>query len=129
MEDTDFYATVKLKNSEEIFSLVSPSDEGDKTFLMLSNPVVIEEVVIRGKHVYKVDPWLKTSTSDLIVLDMENVLTIVECLDFDIIKLYHQYLRKLSSTFKKETNDLNRKMGYISNINDARILLENIFKS
>jgi len=129
MEDTDFYATVKLKNSEEIFSLVSPSDEGDKTFLMLSNPVVIEEVVIRGKHVYKVDPWLKTSTSDLIILDMENVLTIVECLDLDTIKLYHQYLRKLSSTFKKETNDLNRKMGYISNINDARILLENIFKN
>jgi len=47
--EEEFYATIKLKNTEEIFSKVSPSDEGDKKFLLLLDPVTIDEIVIRGQ--------------------------------------------------------------------------------
>ncbi|QFG06305.1 methylamine utilization [Synechococcus phage S-SCSM1] len=124
---TDFYATIKLKNTEEIFSMVSPSNEGDKTFLMLLDPVTIDEIVIRGQACYKIDPWLKTSSSDMILLNMEDVLTIVECQDDHTIKMYRSFCRKTKEDNQKYK--LSRKMGYLSSVDDTRKYLEKLFKS
>ena len=123
----EFHATVKLKNSEEIFSMISPSNEGDKTYLMLLNPVVIEEIVIRGQSCYKVEPWLKTSSSDMVILNLDDVLTIVECFDENTIRMYNSFLRRSRSDFQKQS--LSRKMGYISDIDTARKSLENLYKA
>jgi hypothetical protein len=123
----EFHATIKLKNSEEIFSLISPSDEGDKTFLVLLNPVTIDEVIVRGQPCYKIDPWLKTTTTDMILIDMDNVLTIVECHDENIIKMYKSFWRKTNSEFQR--HNLSRKMGYLNDIDKARTYLEKLYKS
>ncbi len=40
MED-DFYATVKLKSGEEIFSKVMPCFEQDKTLLLITHPITV----------------------------------------------------------------------------------------
>ncbi len=125
--EEEFYATIKLKNTEEIFSMVSSSVEDDKTFLMLLNPVTIDEIVVRGQPCYKVDPWLKTSSSDMIVIDMDEVLTIVECSDEVTIKMYNSFLRKNKSEYQKQS--LSRKMGYLTNVDDARKYLEKLYKS
>lgn len=125
--EEEFYATIKLKNTEEIFSMVSSSVEDDKTFLMLLNPVTIDEIVVRGQPCYKVDPWLKTSSSDMIVIDMDEVLTIVECFDEVTIKMYNSFLRKNNSEYQKQS--LSRKMGYLTNVDDARKYLEKLYKS
>lgn len=125
--EQEFYATIKLKNSEEIFSIVSPSYEGDKNILILHNPVTFDEIVVRGQHCYRIDPWLKTVTSDMIVIDMNEVLTIVECFDQVIIKMYKSFLRKYNDEYQKQS--LSRKMGYITNVNDARKYLEKLYKS
>ena len=62
MIEEDFYATIKLKSGEEIFAKVAASDEGEKIFLILSNPVVIGEVHIKSDVVgYKIEPWIKMS--------------------------------------------------------------------
>jgi len=125
--EEEFYATIKLKNTEEIFSKVSPSVEGDKTFLMLLNPVTIDEIVVRGQPCYKVDPWLKTAMSDMVVIDMDEVLTIVECSDDLMIKMYNGFLRKTNSEYQKQR--LSRKMGYLSTVDDTRKYLEKLYKS
>lgn len=125
--ESDFYATIKLKNSEEIFSVVSPSDEGDKTYLMLLNPVTINEIVVRGQSCYKINPWLLSSSSDMVIIDMDDVLTIVECFDEMTIRMYNSFLRKSNSEFQKHT--LSRKMGYITNVDTARKSLEKLYKS
>ncbi len=125
--EEEFYATIKLKNTEEIFSMVSSSVEDDKTFLMLLNPVTIDEIVVRGQPCYKVDPWLKTASSDMIVIDMDEVLTIVECSDEVTIKMYNSFLRKNKSEYQKQS--LSRKMGYLTNVDDARKYLEKLYKS
>ena len=44
MIEEDFYATVKLKTGEEIFAKVAASEEEDRTFLLLSNPITVCEV-------------------------------------------------------------------------------------
>ena len=48
MIQDDFYATLKLKTSEEIFAKVAPSDEEDETFLLVSNPVIVS--IVRGRR-------------------------------------------------------------------------------
>ena len=57
--EEDFYASVKLITGEEIFSKVSVCEENNRTLLVLSNPVTLEEVKLKkwGTVGYKVEPW------------------------------------------------------------------------
>ena len=75
--EEEFYASIKLKHSgEEIFSKVCASEEDDRTMLVLSNPIIVEEIKFRGKPAgYKMEPWLKTTTQDMFVINLSDVLT------------------------------------------------------
>ena len=76
MED-DFYATIKFKSGEEIFARVGYSEEEDRTFLILSSPVIIERIKNRaGIQGFRVEPWLKTSKDDLFIVNLDDVLTL-----------------------------------------------------
>ena len=129
MIEEDFYATVKLKTGEEIFAKVAASEEEDRTMLIVSNPVIISEVKSNrfGVIGYKLEPWLKTTSEDLFVIKLEDVLTMTESSDIEMIVVYQNYLRQS----KKEGNNskINRRMGYLANVNDAKEILEKIFKS
>ena len=127
MED-DFYATIKFKNGEEIFAKVSASEEEDRTMLILSNPVMATEVKAKGGLVgYKVEPWLKTTKEDMFIINMSDVLTISESSDVHMISMFQQFVQD-SDKLKKGEPKLSRKMGYISNVNDAKELLEKLYK-
>lgn len=126
MED-DFYATIKLKCGEEIFCKTSATVEEDRTLLLLSNPITIEEIVIRGTVTgYKVEPWLKTTEEDLLIINMDDVLTMTENNNIDMIMYYEDYLRKNN---KENKSDLSREMGYISSVKDAKKTLEKLYKN
>ena len=126
MED-DFYATIKLKCGEEIFCKTSATVEEDRTLLLLSNPITIEEIVIRGTVTgYKVEPWLKTTEEDLLIINMDDVLTMTENNNIDMIMYYEDYLRKNN---KDNKSDLSREMGYISSVKDAKKTLEKLYKN
>ena len=128
MED-DFYATIKFKNGEEIFAKVSASEEEDRTMLVLSNPVMATEVKVKGGLVgYKVEPWLKTTKEDLFIINMTDVLTISESNDVHMISMFQQFVQD-SDKMKKGEPKISRKMGYISNVNDAKDILEKLYKS
>ena len=40
--EDDFYATLKLKNGEEIFAKVAASEEEDRTLLIVTNPIIMK---------------------------------------------------------------------------------------
>ena len=127
--EEDFYATVKLKSGEEIFAKVAASEEEERTMLIVSNPIVISEIKGRsGIAGYKIEPWLKTTTEDMFIIKLEDVLTISESSDIEMIMMYQSYVRQ-SYKEKRNQSKLNRRMGYISNINDAKELLEKLFKN
>ncbi len=44
MIEEDFYATLKLKTGEEIFAKVAASEEDDRTMLIVSNPIIVNEI-------------------------------------------------------------------------------------
>jgi hypothetical protein len=129
MIEEDFYATVKLKTGEEIFAKIAASEEEDRTMLIVSNPVIISEIKNNKLEVvgYKMEPWLKTTTEDLFIIKLEDVITMTESFDIEMIILYQNYIRQLSR--KGNSSKISRKMGYLANVNDAKEILEKIFKN
>ena len=127
MED-DFYGTIKFKNGEEIFAKVAASEEEDRTMLILHNPILITEIKgKRGIMAYKVEPWLKTSREDMFIINMSDVLTLSESSDVEMIMMHQRYLRD-SQYDEDNRSKINRKMGYIGNVHDAKELLEKLYK-
>tara|TARA_A100001391_G_scaffold7439_1_gene4631 strand:- start:104 stop:496 length:393 start_codon:yes stop_codon:yes gene_type:complete len=129
MIEEDFYATIKLKCGDEIFAKVAASEEDDRTLLLVSNPIIVGE--IKSKHGvvgYKVEPWLKTTTDDMFVININEVLTMSESSDIEMIMMYQDYVRQNDKNTTNESN-INRRMGRIGNVNDMKEILEKIYKS
>ena len=128
MED-DFYATLKFKNGEEIFCKVSPSEEDNRTMLVIASPITVCEVKAKGGIVgYKVEPWLKTSNEDLFILNLDDVLTMSESSDVEMIMMYQQFVKD-SADEKKDQASVSRKMGYLGRVDDTKEILEKVFKN
>ena len=129
MIEDDFYATVKLKSGEEIFAKIAASEEDQRTMLLVSNPVTISEIRSKnGISGYKIEPWLKTTTEDMFILNLEDVLTMSESSDIEMIMIYQNYIRQSERGNIGNHSKLNRRMGYLGNVNDTKELLEKIFK-
>ena len=129
MIEDDFYATVKLKTGEEIFAKVAASEEEDKTLLIITNPIIINEIKSRSGTVgYKIEPWLKTTKEDMFIINLDDVLTLSESSDIEMIMMYQSYVRQ-SDKDGSNHSKINRRMGYISNVNDAKELLEKLYKN
>jgi len=126
--EDDFYATIKLKSGEEVFAKVAASEEEDRTMLIIHSPVTVMEIKNKGGLVgYKVEPWLKTTRDDMFIINMDSVITLSESSDMEMIVMYQHYLRDSQRDLHNQ-HRLNRRMGYISNVNDAKENLEKIFK-
>ena len=129
MIEEDFYATVKLKTGEEIFAKVAASEEEDKTFLLLSNPITVSEVKNKiGIIGYKIEPWLKTTSEDMFVINKSDVLTMSESSNIEMIMMYQNFVKD-SNQQKNVQSGINRRMGYLGNVSDTKKALEKIYKS
>ena len=123
--EDDFYATIKLKCGDEIFAKVAASDEGDQIYVIITNPIVLEEIKVRGRMAgYKLEPWLKTSTEDMFILELDDILTMSESSDIEMITNYQDYVRRSSQTTQMKPT---KKMGYISTVSDAKEILEKLY--
>ena len=126
--EEDFYSTIKLKSGEEIFAKVSAVEEEDKTLLIILNPIMISEIKNRfGVSGYKIEPWMKTTTEDMFVINLNDVLTMSESFDIEMIVMYQSYVRQLDTKGINESKP-SKTMGYLSNVNDAKEILEKIYK-
>jgi hypothetical protein len=127
--EEDFYSTIKLKTGEEIFAKVAASEEEDRTILIVSNPIIVSEIKGRSGVVgYKIEPWLKTTKEDMFILNLEDILTMSESSDIEMIMMYQTYLRQ-SNKERDNQSKLSRGMGYISNIHDAKEILEKLYNN
>ena len=98
----------------------------------MSYPIIVSEVKTRsGKQFgYKMEPWLKTTTDDMFILKLEDILTMSESSDIEMISMYQSYVRQTSKlTGNISKTKMSRKMGYISNVNDAKEILEKLYKN
>ena len=127
MIEDDFYATIKLKCGDEIFCKVAASEEEGRTMLLVSNPIVVTEIKVRGSvQGYNFEPWLKTTKEDMFILNLDDVLTMTESEDIEMILYYQDYIRKM---FQGNYSKLNRKMGYLSSVHEAKEVLEKLYNN
>ena len=127
MED-DFYATIKFKNGEEVYAKVAASEEEDRTMLIITHPITVQEVKARAGTVgYKVEPWLKTTREDMFIINLSDVLTLSESNDIEMISMYQRFVQDASRE-RRQQPKLSRQMGYISSVNDAKDILEKLYK-
>ena len=128
MIEEDFYATIKLKTGEEIFAKVAASEEEDRTLLIVSNPIIINEIKAKnGIYGYRIEPWLKTTKDDMFMINLSDVLTISESSDVEVITMYQKWVKDTTRVKNKEPK-LSREMGYIASVSDAKDILEKLFK-
>ena len=128
MED-DFYGTIKFKNGEEVFAKIAASEETARTMLVIHHPITVAEVKSRAGTVgYKVEPWLKTTREDMFIINMDNVLTMSESSDIHMIRMYQRFVQDTDRDSKNQPK-ISRKMGYIATVNDAKDILEKLYKT
>jgi hypothetical protein len=124
----DFPATIKLTTGEEIFAIVLP----EKDFLMLYEPVIITEIkTMNGDYGYKIEPWLKTADDDMFIVNRNNIITLSECKDKDIINYHLKFIAKKNMIGYVDPYEekLSKKQGYVSNVNIMRNKLEQLLNS
>jgi len=126
--EDDFYATIKFKCGEEVFAKIAATEEEDEMLLLLTNPIMVSEVKTNNGTGYKIEPWLKTTKEDMFIINFEEVLTMSESSDIEMIVMYQDYVRSVNK-IKSGQSKIDRKMGYISNVRDAKEILEKIYKS
>ena len=127
-EPQEFLAVIKLVSGEEVISTVTSSDEGDRTLLLLDNPVIFESVMMKNMTMgaIKVIPWVQAASDTILILDMDKVITMSEVFDKEVVRIYNRYLNDKD----RETNEsiISKDMGYLSSVTDARIFLEKLYK-
>jgi hypothetical protein len=124
----EFPATIKLTTGEEIFAIVST----EKDFLLLYEPVIISEIkTLSGDYGFKIEPWLKTADDDLYIINRNNVITLSECKDKDIISYHLKFIaqKNINGYVDPYEEKLGKKQGYISNVNIMRNKLEQLLNS
>ena len=128
MIEDDFYGTIKLKSGEEIFAKVAASEEDNRTLLIITHPIIINEIKGRSGVVgYKVEPWLKTTREDMFIINMNDILTLSESRDIEMIMMHQDFI---NSNHKQGSSksQINRRMGYLGSVDDTKKTLEKIFK-
>ena len=122
MDKTEFLAAIKLVSGEEILSMVTSVHDENGDYLIVENPIEVEEVILPNKQAgAKVQPWMKFSREEQFVIPKDKIITIVEVAE-EVEVFYHMSLRKLNNDFITDAK------GKISTVDEARIKLDKIFK-
>ena len=121
MDKTEFLAAIKLVSGEELLSMVTSVHDENGDYLIVENPIEVEEVILPNKQAgAKVQPWMKFSREEQFVIPKEHIITIVEVAE-EVEVFYHMSLRKLNNDFITDAR------GKISTVDEARIKLNKIF--
>ena len=136
----DFHATIKLVTGEEIFALVSVDNSEDEPVIIMQNPVIMKVLSTGRGQMMKIRPWLEVPGDDVYIVKYDKVITMSEVKDKMIISMYQTYCDEGDFDFGTFVNDsmktdkdkrnqeVTKKMGYISSVEDARKKLEDLFK-
>ena len=125
----EFIATVKLCSGEEILTKVIVDYSSEEEQIIIDNPVVCSEVHTAGASIplgYKFEPWIKMSEEDVFILNLDKVITLSEIKDDLVIKTYNNIVE---GGFKRTHPDIDRSMGYINSVDNAREIIEKLYKS
>jgi len=127
--NTEFLGLIKLTSGDEIIGniIVCEQENG----FVIENPFVVDEEIVETSkgEMLKVDlrPWIKFSREDIVFIEKEKTITVYEA-DSRIVSIYNRTLKKYLNIENSSKVKLDAEMGFKSKVDDARKLLENIYK-
>ena len=133
---SDFHATIKLITGEEIFALVSVDNTENEPVIIMQNPVVMKVLSTGRGQMMKIRPWLEVPGDDVYIIKYDRIITMSEVKDKMVISMYKTYCQEgefdfgnfMNEETSGKTHEVTKQMGYISNVEDARKKLEDLFK-
>ena len=129
----EFVAVIKLVSGEEILASVCVDETGEEPIIIAHTPVTMK-MINNGMYI-KIKPWMDLADDDMFVFRTDKIITMSEVKDQKVIKIYQRYVEE-----ENEDNQINQlqpdcgevkpdqKMGYISTVEDARKILEEVWK-
>ena len=125
----EFHAVIKLVTGEEIFALVCVDENDGDPIILMMNPVIMKVMRNHVGQYVKVKPWMEIPTDELYVIKYDKIITMTEVKEEETIKFYNRYLNDDDVDFEDDgRTKISDKMGYISTVDDAREMLENLYK-
>ena len=117
--DQEFLAALKLVSGEEILAVACHVQDDDGDYVIVENPIEIEEIQMGKKVGAKVSPWMKFSKEETFIIPKQQIITMVE-VDKDVQTFYAMSLKKLDGKTAPSS-------GRLSSVEEARNKLEDIF--
>ena len=120
--DEEFLGAIKMVSGEEVLSKVTSVTDENGNYLILDNPIVVEEVTVHHKIGAKVSPWMKFSKEEQFIVPLDRIITVVEC-DPEVKMFYELSLRKIDPL----QTPPQRPGGRVGTVDEARQHLESLF--
>ena len=126
----EFHAVIKLVTGEEIFSLVCVDENDGDPILLLMNPVIMKVMRNHVGQFVKVKPWIQMSDDSMYVIKYDKIITMTEVTEKKMITFYNKYLNDEDCDWDEDgKTKISDKMGYITTVDAARKMLENLYNS
>jgi hypothetical protein len=132
--DEEFYGVFKLLNGEEVLGKAVLTEDEGETLVFLQDPVctqVIHKELEEGKMIRGVgfSKWMQFSNEDFFILREKDILTVTS-MSKEVSYLYEAFIISEDDEKSSKTKvDLEPEMGYLGKIDEARKLLERIYRS
>ena len=124
MPEEEFLGALKIVTGEEVLSKVTYVNDENGNYVVLENPIVVEEITMDSRVGAKVSPWMKFSRERSFIVPMDRVVTCVEC-DIEVSMFYEMSVEKIDPDYNKKTAS---KEGDLGTVEESRAILESIFK-
>jgi hypothetical protein len=137
--DEEFYGLFKLVSGEELIAkaIISKQEDLDpaEELIFLSNPVTVEFFTkeLDGGKIAKglgLSQWMLMSDEDFFIIKEKDLISLAS-LSKQYILMYEAYLTGTppEALTQKQKKDLEKNMGYLGSINEARMLFEKIYNN
>ena len=98
--EDEFLGAIKMISGEEVLSKVSSVDDENGRYLILDNPIMVEEVTMDSRVGAKVSPWMKFSKERSFIVPMDRIITCVE-VDGEVEAFYEMSISKIDPEYSK----------------------------
>ena len=122
--EEEFLGAIKMISGEEVLSKVSSVDDENGRYLILENPIMVEEVTMDSRVGAKVSPWMKFSKERSFIVPMDKIITCVE-VDGEVEAFYEMSISKIDPEYSKTPP---KNQGRVGTVEESRAILESIFK-
>ena len=133
IRDSTYYALIKLTTGEEIISEIFTDDNEEDPIIALGSPVTVEITPRSNHNVLKFEPWVKVSFEETLFIRLSNVITMTELPETNYyVQCYKEYVKAGFQDITQQQSGrgvkLNRTMGSLGTVDDARKILEKCLK-